>query len=86
MVNSHSYSDHAVPYLWCLLDSSPTNQLVVSQELYDSWTSQLAKLFDAKFGVNNSFRGDMYTFAVGELTSPWVIWLTMSWFVSEYVQ
>ena len=53
------------------------NQLVVSQgadwssrRLDDSRTSQLAKTFEAKFGVENLSKCDNYKFAVSELTSP----------------
>ena len=59
-------------------DQLPTNQLVVSQVadwstrgLDDSQTSQLAEIFDAKFGVHNLAKCDTVfrnSLSVGELT------------------
>jgi len=49
-----------------------TRSLVVDWStcgLEDSWTSPLAKMFDAKLGVNNRSKCDIYKFAVNELTS-----------------
>jgi len=41
----------------------------ITRKLVDSWTTQLAKLFNAKFGVNTHSKGDNYKFAVSKLTS-----------------
>jgi len=54
----------------------PTNQLAVSEVadwsirgLDNSLTDQLANMFDAKFGQNNSFKCGIYKFTVSKLTS-----------------
>ena len=67
-------------YYLHLLDNLETNQLTVSRGvdwstrgLDDSRTSQLAKMSDARFGVNNCSKFYIYEFAVRDFTSLQIV-------------